>query len=66
MYFTKKILTNERIRKLCDPSHKIAFFFAQNVVNLTALPYNSHSVYNRFYVSLYTYCGFGGNNGIIA
>ena len=26
MYFTKYFLTNERIRKLCDLSHKIAFF----------------------------------------
>ena len=66
MHFTKYFLINERIRKLCDPSHKTAFFFAQNVVNLTALPYNSQSVYNRFYVSFYSYFGFGGNNGIIA
>ena len=53
MHFTKYFLTNERIRKLCDLSHKIAFFFAQNVVNLTALPYNSHGICNSFYVSFY-------------
>ena len=53
MYFTKKILTNERIRKLCDLLHKMTFFFAQNVVNLTALPYNSRRLRNSFYVSFY-------------
>ena len=53
MHFTKYFLTNERIRKLCDLSHKTAFFFAQNVVNLTALSYNSHRICNSFYVSFY-------------
>ena len=54
--FHKSLHRLSECENYCDQYHKIAFFYAQNVVNFAALLYNNYT----FYIIFYYVLGIGG------